>query len=440
MDTLRFDDHREHLQSLIDAALAAADPAARMEARRASIEALLAASAHCWVIGAGKASLEMAIQLHAMIGDRISGGALAVVPQRLESLDPAIRERLPFDLFPAAHPLPDHRNLVAARAIAQLAQQAAASDLLIALISGGGSAHLALPIEGLTLADYQALTGSLMRAGAPIEALNALRKHSEQLKGGGLLRLAAPARVHAIILSDVIGDPLDVIASGPTVPDPSTFADALAALDRYGVQAPPFLRAHLEAGLRGAVPETLKPGDPLLQFSSHEIIGSNHLALDAVEAALRAMGFRVAHRESGVQGEAAEVGASLAALAREAQASGDLPAAILLGGETTVTVRGQGLGGRNQELALAAALGIAGQQEIAILTLATDGIDGPTEAAGAFADGSTCARAQALAMAPLDYLARNDSYHFFARLGDLLLLGPTGTNVNDLAIALVYPG
>ncbi len=435
MQKLSFFSYPAHLETLITAALTAANPAKQVQKHIPEIRALIENHERLWVIGAGKASLEMALELHAQLGAHIHDGAIAVVPERLAQLPASQRASLPFGLYPATHPLATAPNLIAANAIAAIARQVAENDLLIVLISGGGSAHLALPVAGLALADYQAVINKLMRAGATIEELNAVRKHAEQLKGGGLLRLAVPGRVHALILSDVIGDSLDVIASGPISADPTTFADAVEILTRYAIELPPALEAHLSAGMRGEKPETVKSTDPILALASHAMLGNNTLAVEAVRVAAKKLGFSVFLAESGVEGEAADVGKRLVQLARQATA----PAIVILGGETTVTVKGSGRGGRNQEMALAAALALDGLENVVVMSFATDGIDGPTSAAGAYADGGTVRRAQALGLDAEAYLNNNDSFSFFKELGNLLETGPTGTNVNDISLALVYP-
>ncbi len=434
---LRFEDHPRHIYALIEAAMQAADPA---RALAYNWPLALEQAERCYVIGAGKAALEMALKAEELCGERLMGGAVAVVPQRLARLGEQIRERaLRFEAFPVAHPLPDERNIHAAQAIARVAREAGEGDNLIALISGGGSAMLTLPAEGLTLEDLRLITDALQKAGAPITDLNTVRKHCEQLKGGGLARLAYPARVWSFILSDVVGDALSVIASGPTAPDPTTYADALAVLRRYGVQdAVPAVTAHLEAGARGERPETVKPGDAALAHVTNLLIGSNRLALEAARRRAIEEGWRVVGFEFGVEGEARLVGMSLALRARDILQRPDRPACYLMGGETTVTVHGTGRGGRNQELALAAAIALDGVEGVAVAAFATDGVDGPSEAAGAIVTGQTCARARALGLDPEAYLNNNDSYTFFRQVGGLIELGPTGTNVNDIAIALVY--
>ena len=311
------------------------------------------------------------------------------------------------------------------------------------MISGGGSALLPLPAEGVTLAEKQALTNSLLACGATINEINAVRKHISALKGGQLARLAAPARLVALILSDVVGSPLDVIASGPTVPDPSTMQDAWAVLEKYALveQTPASIRERLAAGRAGLVSETPKPGDPLFTHVQNVIIGDNALAAQAAQARAEALGFHALLLSTFIEGEAREVGRVAAGLLKEiARYDRPIPrpACLIWGGETTVTLRGQGKGGRNQELALAAALALDGWENVALVALATDGADGPTDAAGAFIDGDTLTRARQMGLDPLRALQNNDAHPFFAALGDLLMTGPTHTNVNDLAFLLVF--
>jgi hydroxypyruvate reductase len=434
---LRYDDHVRHIHDLIGVAMKAADPA---RALAANWPLALEQAQRCHVVGAGKAALEMALKLQELCGDRLAGGVVAVVPQRLELLqrDPAART-LRFQALPVSHPLPDERGIRAAQAIAAVAQGAGSGEHLIALVSGGGSAMLTLPAGSLTLADLRTVTDALQKAGAPITDLNTVRKHCEQLKGGGLARLAYPAEVWAFILSDVVGDSLSVIASGPTAPDPTTYADALGVLRRYGLQdAVPAVAAHLEAGARSQHPETVKPGDPVMASVTNLLIGSNRLALEAARRHAIEQGWRVVGFEFGVEGEARLVGMQLALRVRDILQRSDRPACYLLGGETTVTVHGAGRGGRNQELALAAAITLDGVEGVAVASFATDGVDGQSEAAGAIVTGQTCARARALGLDPEAYLNNNDSNTFFKQVGGLIELGPTGTNVNDIAIALVY--
>lgn len=446
--SLRRSAYGRALTTVMAAALAAVDPAqATAGVLRRDGDWLvvgdrrydLRSFARVWLVGAGKAGAAMATAVMSVLADRLSGGIVVVKD------DGAPLPDLPgITLLRAAHPTPDQRSVAAGHQIATLLAQASEHDLVIGVISGGGSALLNLPVPGVSLADVQSLTTALLACGAPIGAINTLRKHLDQLKGGGLARIAAPATLVTLILSDVVGSPLDVIASGPTVADPTTFADALAILDQYNLrpQCPSAIVSYLEAGARGERPETPKPGDPALASVQHVLIGSNAQAAQAALTAARAAGFNALLLTTYLEGEAREVGRVLASIAREMATTGQPlapPACLIVGGETTVTLRGTGQGGRNQELALSAAIALDGLTGTMLAALATDGGDGPTDAAGAVATGETVARARALGLDPLDHLRRNDAYPLFAALDDLLMPGPTGTNVNDLMFVLVEP-
>lgn len=388
------------------------------------------------VVGGGKASGAMAQAVEELLGDRVAAGWVNVK-------DGYTAPTRRIHLHEAGHPLPDARGLAGARRMVELAAEAGEGDLVLCLISGGGSALTTLPVQGVSLDDMQALTKELLRCGATINEINSVRKHLSQIAGGNLARLAHPATLVSILVSDVVGSPLDVIASGPTVPDTSTYADALAVLDKYGIRAqvPANIVAHLESGRAGAVPETPKAGDIAFARTQNLIVADNAIAAQAALAAAEAMGFHTLLLSTYVEGEAREVAKVMAAIAKEAAQNGrpqSRPACIVAGGETTVTLRGQGRGGRNQELALAAAIQLDGWQDILIAALATDGSDGPTDAAGALAEGETLARAAQLGLKAQDYLANNDSYAFFQALGDLLLTGPTNTNVNDLTFIFAF--
>jgi hydroxypyruvate reductase len=388
-----------------------------------------------FVVGMGKAAAPMAAAVEEMSGERIARG---VVVTKYGHRQPLRR----VELLEAGHPLPDEGGLAAARAVEEVLAEAGEDDLVIALISGGGSALLPAPAEEITLAAKAAVTRLLQEAGADIGELNTVRKHLSRLKGGGLARLAAPARLLSLILSDVVGDPLDVIASGPTVADPTTFAEALAVLARYHLldRVPPAILDHLRRGEAGEIPETPKPGAPFFDRTVNLLVGSNAIAVFAAAEQAKKLGYRTLVLSTTITGETRPVAAVHAALAREIVASGNPlapPACLISGGETTVTVRGDGKGGRNQEFALAAALEIAGLPGTLVLSAGTDGTDGPTDAAGAFADGATTARAAAMGLPPSRHLENNDAYPFFATLGDLLVTGPTRTNVMDLRIILV---
>lgn len=389
-----------------------------------------------YVIGGGKASVAMAQAVEEVLGDRITSGLVNTKYGYTASLRH-------IGIIEAGHPLPDESGQRGGRRMLELMEQAGADSLVICLISGGGSALLVSPADGLTLADKQELTKSLLRCGATINELNSLRKHLSRMKGGNLARLAYPARIVSLLLSDVVGNPLDVIASGPTVPDKSTFADAYGVLERYGVvdQVPEPVLAHLRRGLAGEIPETPKPGDPIFANVQNLLVASNEIAADAALEKAKELGFNTLYLSNFVEGEAREIAKFEAALAREVARTGrpvPRPACIIAGGETTVTVRGQGKGGRNQELCLAAALKISGLEDVAIISMATDGSDGPTDASGAIADGKTLERAAAKGLDPWTYLANNDSYEFFRQTGDLLITGPTNTNVNDLLFVFAF--
>ena len=425
-----------------------------------------------WIVGAGKAGAPMAESAAGILGERLSGG-LVIVKEGHAGLSPAVFDytqtayspgslstieasqepgiqsgggsALPdcLRLIEAGHPIPDERGMAGAQQIASLLEELSGEDLVICLISGGGSALLVSPAPGLSLADLQALTASLLACGASINEINTLRKHLEQLKGGGLARLAHPASLITLILSDVVGDPLDVIASGPTVPDLSTFGAAWEIIERYQLasQLPAALIERLRRGCRGELPETPKPGDQVFKKVQNVVIGSN---LGAAQAALdqaQREGFHSLLLTTRLQGEARQAGRFLAAIARQIAADGrplSRPACLVAGGETTVTLRGHGKGGRNQEMALAAALKIRDLRRTLIVCAATDGSDGPTDAAGAMVDGDTLRRAQVAGLDPLACLADNNSYEFFDRLGDLIRTGPTNTNVNDLIFVFAW--
>lgn len=435
------------IKGVVQSALAAVDPAAavrqalalrgrRLQAGDRSFD--LSAYRRVRVIGAGKAAQAMARGLTGVLGDRISDGVL-VTKHREDSggLPPGI------DVLLGGHPVPTQDSVNSTGRLVEYLRESAAGDLVICLISGGGSALLTWPQAGVTLDDLQALTRLLLACGADITEMNVLRKHLDQVKGGGLARLAAPGEVITLILSDVIGSPLDVIASGPTVPDTSTFGQAYAILEKYRLveKVPEAVGAVLRKGMAGDLPETLKAGDPIFEKVTNLVVASNAQAALAGLDRARQAGFHTLLLTTYLQGEAAQAGGLLASLLKEIDASGNplpRPACLAAGGETTVTVRGEGLGGRNQELALGAALLLDGVPGVALLTLGTDGEDGPTGAAGALACGDTLARARRLGLDPQDHLARNDSYHFFQATGDLLVTGPTGTNVNDLAFLFAF--
>ncbi len=426
---------RQAALAILNAALTAADPfqAVLRHVRRRG-DFLLAGRhryrldsfANIYVIGAGKAGAPMARAIERLLGHRIHSGLVNVKFGHTGKL-----RRI--QLNECGHPVPDENGVRGSTRIAAIAAAAGPGDLVLCLISGGASALLPLPAAPVTLADKQETTRLLLACGADIHELNSVRKHISAIKGGKLARLAAPARVLTLILSDVIGDDLDTIGSGPTVHDRSTFADARAILKRYGLlgKVPRAVRHCIEHGQ-----------DETWSFNRvrNIVVGSNRLAVDAAAAKARSLGYRTLVLSTFLEGETRDVARAHAAIAREIVATGRPvrpPACIISGGETTVTLRGHGLGGRNQEFALAAALDIAGLENVLILSAGTDGTDGPTDAAGAVATGSTVVRARALGLDAAASLAVNDSYHFFEPLGDLIKTGPTGTNVMDLHLVLV---
>ena len=338
-----------------------------------------------------------------------------------------------YAVCPGGHPVPDENSLQAGSLALDLVRGLDETDLLICLISGGGSALMTAPYPGLSLLDLRALTSALLACGARIDEINTLRRHLDQVKGGGLARAAAPARVVSLILSDVVGNPLEAIGSGPTAPDPTTRADALAVLEKYGLteKVPAAVLKTLQTA-----PETPKPGDRLFERVQNVLVGSNALAAQAALEQARAEGFQTVFLGETWQGEAREVAKTLCARLKMER---NRPICWVAGGETTVTLgQSSGLGGRNQELALAAVTELAGLENVLLVTLATDGEDGSTPAAGAVVTGESHQRAQALGLDPGVFLACHDSFHFFEALGDLLHPGPTGTNVNDLTFLFAF--
>jgi glycerate-2-kinase len=369
-----------------------------------------------------------------VLGERVAGGTITVPaggPTR----------RLPgIDVWTASHPVPDTHGLAGAAAALEVARAAGEDDLVLCLLSGGASALWPAPPAGVSLSDLRAATGSLLRAGAPIAEINAVRRHLSRIAGGWLARAAAPARLVTLAVSDVVGSAPDAIGSGPTVPDPTTYADALEVLRRREVDVPPAVRAHLQRGDLGEAPETPKPGDPAFARASYRVVASSRDALAAAAEEAERLGYRTTVVGDDMEGEARRVATEVAALAWGAHAEGEsarAPAAFLLGGETTVTVRGPGRGGRSQELALAAALEIEGEPGVVVAAVGTDGRDGPTDAAGGMVDGETTARGRAAGLEARDALERNDAHAFLRASGDLVVTGPTGTNVNDLVLVLV---
>ena len=388
-----------------------------------------------YVVGAGKAGAMMAGAMETILGGRLAGGAVNVKYGHTAPL-----QRV--ELIEAGHPIPDAAGVEGTAKIVELLERLGEDDLVFCLLSGGGSALMPLPADGMTLEEKQAVTGRLLRCGATINEINTVRKHISRVKGGRLARLVSPARVVTLVLSDVIGDPLDIIASGPTVPDASTYSDCGEILEKYGLRdkLPASVIRHLDAGMKGDEPETPGPGDPVFDRTQNVLIANNRQALDSARLEAEKRGYNALVLSSSIDGETREIARVYAAMAREIERHGDpvrSPACVISGGETTVTLKGGGKGGRNQEFVLAAAAGIDGLEQTVVFSAGTDGTDGPTDAAGAVADGHTLARAAEQGLDARACLDDNDAYHFFQPLGDLVITGPTHTNVMDLRLLLV---
>jgi glycerate-2-kinase len=441
---------REQLLDIFNAAIAAVDPyqtvkkALKIEGNRLSAGAgndySLDQFDRIVVVGAGKAAAPMARAAEESLGDRITGGLIVVRYGQAGFL-----RRI--DQREASHPIPDQAGVEATRRILDMVQGARERTLVICLLSGGGSSLLVQPMPGISLEAKQRVTELLLRAGATIHEMNTVRKHLSRVKGGWLSETAYPATVLTLLISDVIGNALDIIASGPTAPDSSTYSDAAAVIEKYGLRQvlPAAVTSRIERGVKGEEAETPKSPEPCFSKTRNVIIGGIDMALAAARDRAAALGMSSHIVTAELQGEAREAARLLAGNARESRSAlrpGE-QRCLLSGGETTVTVRGSGLGGRNQELALAFAREIDGVPGIALLSAGTDGIDGPTDAAGAMVDGTTAGMAREQGLDPATYLERNDSYSFFKRLdllagsGSHVVTGPTGTNVMDLQVICI---
>ena len=434
---------RADAQEIFQAGLAAVD--ARDVVRRTlrlkkdelgigSERVALSPSSRIFMVGAGKASARMAEAAEEMLGARVAGGVISVKDGHAgHSERVSIRE--------AGHPLPDARSLANGRAIIEAVRGLSEQDIVICLLSGGGSALMESLGDGISLQHLRVVTAALMHAGANIVELNCVRKHLSLLKGGQLARWAQPARVYSVILSDVVGDDLSVIASGPTCPDPTTFAEALETLVRFGIDGlseAAAVRAYLQAGTAGKLTETPKPSDPVFEHVSNLIAANNREAVHSAAQRAHELGYASDIVSTYVQGEAREVAKVFVAIARERRAREEHRLCLIAGGETTVTVQaGGGRGGRNQELALSAALELNGLEGITLLAAATDGGDGSSDAAGAIVDGTTVAAGLRLGLNARRLLDANDSHRYFAALDSQVTTGPTLTNVNDILIMLI---
>ena len=391
---------------------------------------------HVYLVGGGKAGGAMAEAIESILGDKLTGGVVNVLKgtegeHRLKKVK----------LIGASHPVPDESGVRGVNEMLDMVSGLTRNDLVIVIISGGGSALMPCPANSITLADLQNVTGKLLKKGATINDLNAVRKHLDCFKGGQLAERCQRAEVLSLILSDVVGDPLDTIASGPTAPDLKTWLDAEAVLKKYDIwgETPLAITERIKAGAAGRIPDTPKENDPVFKRTKNVLVASNSYAAEAASMRARQLKYNSMILSTMVEGEARHVGSVYAGIARELASRGrplDLPAAVIIGGETTVEVKGTGKGGRNQEVVLGGARLISGLPCL-IASLATDGLDGPTDSAGAIVDGTTFDKANQSNLSLDAALRENDAYHFFDRLGDLLITGPTGTNVNDLALILV---
>jgi glycerate 2-kinase len=424
----------EHLKEILEAGLVAADPKeAVLRSVRLEGGSIFAGDERfeadrVFVLAAGKAAGAMAEAAEELLGERISGGLIIT-----KYGNEASSERL--ETIFAAHPEPDERSVEAARRAEELAEALGENDLLLALISGGASALLADPAPGVGLEDMKRLTGALLRSGADIGEINAVRKHISVLKGGGLVRLATPAPTLALLLSDVVGEDVSAIASGLTAPDPTTLEDARRVLKRYGIEPPESVASHLENA-----EETPKPGDALFEGVANVVCGSGRHAAEAAAQRARELGYETLILSTSVTGDARDIASFYAAVIREVLESGNPippPCALVSGGEATVTVRGEGTGGPNQEFALTLAVELDGIEGWAALAADTDGGDGPTDAAGGLVTGATARKIRENVVDPKEALENNDAYTALEAGEALLVTGPTGTNVNDLRVALV---
>lgn len=429
----------------LEAALAAADAKAALKAHvklrgrtlqikneRFSLDAFDS----IYVIGAGKASGHMAEALFNILRDKISGG-LVIVPDYFD----VKLSTGPVQLWKASHPIPSHRGVEGVKRMLALVREASREDLVICLMSGGGSALMPLPYGNITLKQKQGITSDLLKSGATITEINCVRKHLSAIKGGRLAELLQNTRIISLIISDVFSDRLDTIASGPTVPDNTTFNDAAHVLKKYKLwhSLNRNVKRIIQMGLSGKIPETPKPGSRIFRNVRNFVIANNKLACEGAMHYLKAKGINATILTTSLQGEASQVGVVVSSIASEITSENRpvrKPAAIVMGGETTVTVRGRRKGGRNQELVLSACKGISESENTVVASIGTDGIDGNSDASGAIADSFTFKRALKMNLCPDQFLINNDSNTFFRKLKDTIQTGPTGTNVNDVTVLI----
>lgn len=444
-------DHPEGVMvtRLIAAILQSVDPQAAVQKRCRLSGELLTIGAQVYdlsefknihVIGFGKAVLSMAVGIVEVLGKRIKDGFL--ITKHFHAGQQAL---LPdaFTIVKGNHPVPAEDTFASSRQLVDFAQSVLAEDLVIVLISGGGSALCSSPVNAISPADMQAVTRSLLACGAEIQEMNAVRKHLDQIKGGGLAELLQPATVATLILSDVIGSPLDVIASGPTVPDSSTYEDVANIFNRYFLweEIPETVGDWIRTGQAGKLPDTPKSGSPCFDRVQNILVADNRLACETAVNFAKNAGIDAHLMTTSLNGEAREVGRVLVSLMRQIRNHDEpflAPVCLVYGGETTVTLKGSGKGGRNQEIALGALRELDGLEDVLMVTLATDGEDGPTDAAGAWATGDSLARASQMGLSLVNAMNTNDSYQFFTALNQIVHTGPTGTNVNDVTLCFVF--
>ena len=436
---------REHANEIFKHVLSTLDPERLVKNKVSILESTLIVEEreynlkdyeNIYVVGGGKACAPMAKAMEELLGDRLENGIIVVkynhgLPlKKIETVE-------------ASHPIPDQNGERGASDILRLLSRTGEKDLVICLLSGGGSALLVQPHKEITLQDIQTTSAELLACGATIGEINTVRKHLSSIKGGQLAKAVYPSTLITLILSDVVGDPMDIIASGPTVPDESTFEDAYEIIQKYSLEEKILNSVYrfLRSGKMGKVEETPKKGNQIFDNTQNVIVGSNKIALDAAEKKAKDLGYNTIILSSLVEGESRDAAKFFAAIAKEVSRTGTpvpKPACIIAGGETTVTIKGEGKGGRNQEFALSAALEIEGFKGVVILSAGTDGTDGPTDATGAIVDYNTCKDARKkFHLRPDEFLSKNDSYNFFKKTGEHIITGPTMTNVMDIMISLI---
>ena len=393
-----------------------------------------------YVVGVGKAVIPMAKAVIDKIGNRITSGLL-ISKHQIEKKNRGFEEKI--QILYGGHPIPNQKSIKSTKKLISFLKKVNENDLIINLISGGGSALMTLPYEGIILDDIKHLTNILLKSGATIQEINTIRKHVDKIKGGGLARMTYPTRMETLILSDVLGDQISMIASGPTSMDETTYTDAWEIIYKYNIknEIPESIINHLTKGMQGEAQETVKYGDDVMKKITNNVIGSLVTAITAAEKAAKESGYNTVILSTKLIGEAREVGKVLGSILSNMVESDNLikkPACVIAGGETTVTIFGNGKGGRNQELALGAIGQIDNLRDCCLISIATDGEDGPTDAAGAFVTGRTKSRAKEKGLDHEQYLANNDAYNFFKITNNLLKIGPTGTNVNDLQLLFVF--